>query len=76
MKPLWKPVHSTLVTKVAHFEDKLYVVFKRNGSVYEYTPVDDKLYKKLISSNSFGREFHMRVVKNKKINYKRSDVEV
>lgn len=49
---------------------RLFVVFARGGSVYEYSPVGGELYEGLVSAESVGSYFNKRIRSDKSISYK------
>lgn len=69
---LFKEVNSSNISKVGHQSDKLFVVFKRNNSCYEYSPVSRQLYLKVIGAQSVGSYFSKHIQKNKLIKHKGS----
>jgi len=56
--------------KGVRWENKVLEIKFSNDSIYRYTPVEEKLYKELISNVSPGSVFHKKIKKNKNIIFK------
>lgn len=69
-------VHSSNLAKIGFFYDRtlmagvVRVEFKK-GNVYEYWPVEKKLYSEAFGNPSIGSWFQTNFTKNKELNYEK-----
>lgn len=72
-----KEVQSSNIEAIGFDEEKqnLYIMFS-GGSLYEYNPIEKKVYEAFMLSNSFGKFFYAIIKANKEYKYKKVDFDL